>query len=202
MQNRTCYICKEEQPLEKFYKTKLKKLGRSYECKECSKASKRKSPEEVAKSYEKRDERLRELGKKSRGKTLTVEHRRKMALTKSKLRSQKARNVSRARLIWSLYKTRGFDRSFEEFFAITQKDCHYCGVERSNISTGKPDPRCKFISKVGTFIYNGIDRQDNGLGYVEGNMVPCCDICNKAKRDLPLAIFEAWMDKIAQKRKV
>jgi len=29
----------------------------------------------------------------------------------------------------------------------------------------------------------GIDRIDNSKGYIEGNMVPCCKICNWMKSD-------------------
>ena len=31
---------------------------------------------------------------------------------------------------------------------------------------------------------NGIDRQDNSLGYIQDNCVPCCDICNFGKGQL------------------
>jgi hypothetical protein len=43
---------------------------------------------------------------------------------------------------------------------------------------------------------NGIDRIDSKLGYVEGNVVSCCKICNSAKGDLTLAEFENWINKM------
>ena len=56
--------------------------------------------------------------------------------------------------------------------------------------------RCSALNRVvsrnecnGQYLYNGIDRIDNKLGYIKGNMTPCCKICNHAKHDLT---FEGW----------
>ena len=39
------------------------------------------------------------------------------------------------------------------------------------------------------FLRNGIDRIDNNKGYTKENCVPCCDICNRIKMDLPYNVF-------------
>lgn len=67
-----------------------------------------------------------------------------------------------------------FDIPREEFNKIVTMRCVYCNAAPSNFSAVK-DGR--------TFI-NGIDRIDNRLGYVRGNIVPCCFNCNWAKRDM------------------
>lgn len=64
------------------------------------------------------------------------------------------------------------DLSYEDFLAFTtQLSCHYCG------------------SPIVWSMYNlhgkgqgcNLDRKDNGKGYVHGNVVVCCDRCNRAK---------------------
>lgn len=54
-----------------------------------------------------------------------------------------------------------FQISFEEFKEVINKPCTYCGTE--------PNP------------FNGIDRFDNSKGYIENNLIPCCEWCNKIK---------------------
>jgi hypothetical protein len=36
---------------------------------------------------------------------------------------------------------------------------------------------------------HSIDRVDNSLGYVIGNCVPCCKLCNSMKSNLPKKTF-------------
>lgn len=70
----------------------------------------------------------------------------------------------------------------EEFVELSQKRCHYCGDGPNNYSSG--------------YQYNGIDRVDNNVGYIAVNCVPCCKICNRAKRELGLDEFKAWINRI------
>lgn len=70
-----------------------------------------------------------------------------------------------------------FDISFEGFLMIIYKKCFYCGAE--------PSPR------------NGVDRLDNGNGYVRGNMVPCCGVCNMAKGTKSVSEFILWVMRVA-----
>ena len=61
-----------------------------------------------------------------------------------------------------------FKLTKEKFKEIIQQNCFYCGGIPSNImkSTG------------GEYIYNGIDRRDNNIGYTLENCVPACKNCN------------------------
>jgi hypothetical protein len=65
-----------------------------------------------------------------------------------------------------------------QFEALVTAPCHYCGRPPyalwSRSSTGLMH---------GHFYYTGIDRLDNGRGYEEGNVVPCCKECNGLKSD-------------------
>lgn len=81
-----------------------------------------------------------------------------------------------------------FELSKEEFKKFTQQKCHYCGIEPKNI--------CKSERNTGDFIYNGIDRINNKLGYEIENIVPCCKICNMLKKDLDYYIFIAHIKQI------
>lgn len=54
--------------------------------------------------------------------------------------------------------------SFAEFFALRSGPCSYCGGP---------------LSPTGC----GLDRLDNARGYVLGNVVPCCNDCNRARSD-------------------
>ena len=73
---------------------------------------------------------------------------------------------------------RSFELTQEQFVELTKKDCHYCGASPNNITESN---NC-----YGEYIYNGIDRIDNSKGYTLDNVVPCCKICNYAKRNLTL----------------
>lgn len=53
-------------------------------------------------------------------------------------------------------------------------DCYYCGTEMAM----------------------GIDRVDNEGGYTIKNSVPCCRICNYAKRDMPISDFLSWIGRV------
>ena len=78
-------------------------------------------------------------------------------------------------------KERGLDFSLSEdcFKEITQSDCTYCGQEPS-----------QFQTRFSEFKYNGIDRVDNSLGYVDGNCVPCCKLCNRMKDVMSVEEFK------------
>ena len=85
-----------------------------------------------------------------------------------------------------------FELSMDEFIKITKSDCHYCGDE--------PNREYKEKRNNGGYIYNGIDRVNNSLGYILDNCVPCCEVCNKAKRDLLYSEFIEWLDRIVEFR--
>lgn len=61
----------------------------------------------------------------------------------------------------------------EQYAAIMgDRSCFYCG--------GKCRPNA-----------GALDRVDPTLGYVPGNVVPCCQKCNSEKKDWPQSVFMA-----------
>lgn len=70
----------------------------------------------------------------------------------------------------------------EDAFKMFSENCYYCGAPPQNISK----------APGGDFIYTGIDRMDNALGYIPGNVVPCCKACNFIKCKLSTSEILAW----------
>lgn len=104
-----------------------------------------------------------------------------------------ARNSILKQYRWSA-KNRGlaFELTEDEFDLLIAADCHYCGRSRSKI---------REVSRAGgAFVFNGIDRKDNGLGYVTENVVTCCIICNRAKGVTPYGVFIAYLEQIVAYR--
>ena len=64
--------------------------------------------------------------------------------------------------------------SFSEFAKLNSLPCYYCGGE---------------LPKVGS----GVDRIDSSLGYISGNVLPCCEWCNKAKGVRSVEEFFTWI---------
>ena len=80
--------------------------------------------------------------------------------------------------VYRRYKStkRTFSLSEDQFKHLVQQNCYYCGESPRMISKGRkgsPD-----------FVYNGLDRLDNSLGYTIDNVVPCCKRDNKLKSNL------------------
>jgi len=75
-----------------------------------------------------------------------------------------------------------FTLSFDEFSKLSLSDCNYCGKSPSN----KYNPGLK---NGIILLYNGIDRADSSKGYVSGNCVPCCFVCNTMKNALTYEQF-------------
>lgn len=83
----------------------------------------------------------------------------------------------------------------EEFISITQQNCHYCGSKPSNVCTSDKDSN-------NTFVYNGIDRKDNDVGYTIENCVPCCKVCNRAKNSMSYDEFIQWINRLVTHERV
>jgi len=104
--------------------------------------------------------------------------------------------------LYSSYKSRAsytlklFTLTKEEFKKITSSNCIYCGINPIQKLNTKINNQSKNI-----YYYNGIDRKDSSKGYILDNCQPCCEICNKAKRDLPEDTFIIWLKRIANKWK-
>lgn len=90
---------------------------------------------------------------------------------------------------------RVFEITLDEFKEISQQDCHYCGSAPSNVLTYKSNAG----TFTRTFVYTGMDRMDNKVGYVRTNVVPCCIICNRAKNSMGYEEFMAWILRVAER---
>lgn len=74
----------------------------------------------------------------------------------------------------------------DEFFKITKSECHYCGAAPS-----KPHFQTSYCREP--YVYNGIDRIINTVGYIQGNVVGCCAECNYLKS---ATSYEAFVKRI------
>lgn len=63
----------------------------------------------------------------------------------------------------------------DKFISIIKQPCFYCGESE---------------------LVHTIDRIDSKQGYVEGNVVPACLMCNVAKNKYSQDVFLAWVRKI------
>lgn len=104
------------------------------------------------------------------------------------------------RHIWQQYtrhskrktKVLPFLLTFEEFTAILEMPCYYCGKPWSM--------QTKVHENTGTFNHNGIDRKDPARGYTLDNCVSCCKICNAMKWELSETEFIAQAHKVSNYR--
>ncbi len=89
-------------------------------------------------------------------------------------------------------KKRGipFRLSKADFRELVTQDCHYCGESPNQVVQAR-------YGRNGGVSYNGVDRVDNAKGYDEGNVVPCCGQCNRAKTNLTVAAFIEWASRVA-----
>lgn len=74
----------------------------------------------------------------------------------------------------------------EAFIEIITKECHYCSEP----------PSQQMKTSTSLYIYNGIDRVNNDVGYEIGNVVSCCKICNMAKHVLDRQVFMDWIKRV------
>lgn len=98
-------------------------------------------------------------------------------LFRSYKNSAKQRNIS-------------FLLNIDEFKKITKENCNYCKIEPKQYRS----PLGKSVSIEtqikGKYLYNGIDRVNNNIGYEINNCVPCCGRCNAAKNNMTLDEFK------------
>ena len=76
-----------------------------------------------------------------------------------------------------------FTLTESDFKSLVDSDCHYCGAKPSRLFTSK--------NRI-PYVYNGIDRKNNSVGYLLENCLPCCTMCNFAKRDSEYETFIEW----------
>lgn len=93
--------------------------------------------------------------------------------------------------LFGVYKRLAKERNYDfkltkdEFRIFTKQNCYYCSIEPSSITKCGRDN--------GGYIYNGIDRKINSIGYTIENCVSCCGSCNTIKMDLDI---DPFLDKI------
>lgn len=108
----------------------------------------------------------------------------------------KPNNQAAINVIYKNYRTGANRRNYDflltkdEFKTLIEDKCYYCGIEHSMIC----DTRRKIYSN--DYMYNGIDRIDNNIGYIITNCVTCCKICNNAKNTLTKSEFINWISRV------
>lgn len=83
--------------------------------------------------------------------------------------------------------------SFGLFKELIYKPCVYCCATPNKALYDWSHGKNRVKISSASITVSGIDRIDSTKGYVEGNVVPCCALCNFAKSDMPLSEFEEWV---------
>lgn len=88
-------------------------------------------------------------------------------------------------------KSRGltFNLTEEELNSYFKDNCLYCDRPPSNVA--------KVQKCHGEFVYSGLDRVDNALGYSTDNVVPCCAECNYQKGIKDVLDLLDWVERVA-----
>lgn len=82
-----------------------------------------------------------------------------------------------------------FDLSDAELDGLFAGPCFYCGAPPGNIA--------KRAKLLGAFIYSGIDRVNNDVGYLSDNVVSCCAECNLQKSSRNIEALLDWVERVA-----
>jgi hypothetical protein len=88
---------------------------------------------------------------------------------------------------------------FNDFLKISQQNCFYCGIHPNTSYNcfSKLSSRSSIkAQQEGLFIYNGMDRIDNSKSHIIDNIVPCCQLCNRAKNDRSIKDFFNWINNL------
>ena len=90
----------------------------------------------------------------------------------------------------------GFDRSFRLRFANIKSGAKKRNIYFDLTEQQMYDMLCSKCTYCGCDNCNGIDRVDSSKGYVIGNVVPCCAMCNMMKNNYSLEVFKSHVNKI------
>lgn len=82
----------------------------------------------------------------------------------------------------------------EDIEDLIKKPCTYCG-------SLPEEKKLKYI-RGKQYARNGIDRIDSSIGYVKGNLTPCCNTCNIMKNILSTEEFKTHIKKIYEHCKI
>lgn len=112
-------------------------------------------------------------------------------------RSQSPYPSGGIRQLWNQRRHRSMKKGIE--FSLSPADvealiflpCFYCG--------GLPENIARSESRLSKITCNGIDRIDSSLGYVQGNVLPCCWKCNTMKNILSVSEFSAHIKLLASR---
>lgn len=98
------------------------------------------------------------------------------------------RNLWNSYILSARKRNLAFELTETQFEFLTKQNCYYCGAE----------PFCikKSVDYYGNYVYNGIDRTKNDIGYLFDNCVTCCKYCNYAKNKMTVEQFLKWLEKI------
>lgn len=171
-----CTSCGEEKRLTEFHERKNTKSFRS-QCKSCAN---RKNSEYRKSHREQGNERQRRWRTQNRELNLQRQYSaRRKNPERYKETSRRFRGSVKGK--FSTYRESARKRGHEFSLSITlfekliSRACHYC--------RGKG---------------GGVDRVNNTLGYVPQNCLPCCEVCNRMKRDQTFQEFIAKCKAIAK----
>lgn len=84
------------------------------------------------------------------------------------------------------YKGFNYSLTDEELVILFKANCYYCGGSpKMNINRGGN----KIGKEYSNYLYNGIDKVNPKLGYINTNVVSCCKQCNIMKLDYSVDEF-------------
>ena len=184
---KVCSHCKNELPVDMFYKDSSTKDGLASFFKECKKEQEVSRKEKRQKWIEDNREKIRARGRLPENKAKRKQYREEH---KEKERERRKRYDKTVRGRYSIYKQNAkqrnfqFDLTVEEFDGITQRPCTYCG---------------EFNDEFNGIQYSGIDRIDSSKGYTKLNVIPCCEMCNKMKLDYDMIDWLKHIKKISDR---
>jgi len=93
-------------------------------------------------------------------------------------------NACRRGYVWELTKF--------QFLELTRGNCRWCGIAPYQVEKRVQ----KNTGWKTEYVYSGIDRVNNSLGYLIENCVSCCPVCNKAKGTLNLEQWKIWISRL------
>jgi hypothetical protein len=76
--------------------------------------------------------------------------------------------------------------SVEQVRSLTSSNCYYCGCLPMKVKT----------RGLGEYHWNGLDRVDSDGPYSMENVVPCCEMCNRMKREFDQQDFLRKVEEI------
>lgn len=109
-------------------------------------------------------------------------------------RGKREKGLASFNMCYKTYKERAnlknlsFKLDKNTFKNLITQNCYYCNSLPSN--------RSGHHQNNGYFMYNGLDRINNNIGYELNNLLSCCKRCNIAKNNQDLKTFIEWIKKL------